>query len=832
MSKFGMLLWNLVCPENRVFIFMRTTVDFGIDLGTSNSAIAKQEGLTTRLLEGNEGLLVPSAVHLDADSVVRVGKDALERRFSDSANTALEFKRLMGTGNTISFPSSGRQMSPAELSSEVLKYLLRRAEEQDGTAITAAVITIPAMFQLPQCEATREASGLAGLKYSPLLQEPIAAAIASVGSAELREGYWLIYDLGGGTFDVSLVRSRNGKLQVLDHDGDNHLGGKDFDRILARRAAEIIRAERGADEFRRTDATLAPSFEQLKIEAERLRIALSFAESEEFHIKQLVINSNGETADVRFSLDRTELEELLRPTIARTTALCKQILKRNKLSTNQLKRMVLVGGPTLTPCLPKIIESEIGIDAQHYVDPSQAVAIGAAIFASTQRIPSSIRHSSGKPQALELELSYESMTNDPNPLVAGRIIGEYEPGFWQVQITSTTGEYISDLIPARQDMTFVAVIPLQLESLNVFKVRTYRNNAKVPVEGSEFSIIYGTSIAKPVLSQSVGVMLADNSVRWYLRKGSVLPTRKTVSHATTLPLNRGQSGTAVQIPLIQGDNEKGDRNTIVGVLKIQADNITRNLPLGSEVKVTLEVDDHLTTTAEAYFPLLDQTFREVVKFGIETRDSTEIRQSVDEQRARLLELEKMADELQATSDENIDERVRSIEDLLEEGGSDDINQADRILKNLTGLIDSFEEKDKQGNLIQHFEAKKVSIVGLLQGKNNEQTRELGALAEEFQNAVERADYRLAEAKLKAVEDLEWSIWQELPEYWIAVFENLSDAVMRSENAAQGLVAIDRGKVAINNQNWQALVRVCIELSKLLPQEQQPMVPDVVRAHIQ
>lgn len=811
---------------------MRTTVDYGIDLGTSNSAIAKQEGLTTKLLEGDDGLLVPSAVHIGADSKIHVGKAALERRFSDSANTAIEFKRLMGTDSLISFPSIGRQLSPVELSSRVLKYLLRRAEEQSGSALPAAVITIPAMFQLPQCEATIEASKLAGLKYSPLLQEPIAAAIASVGSAALREGYWLIYDFGGGTFDVSLVRSRGGKLQVLDHDGNNHLGGKDFDRILARRAAELIRAEIGAAEFRRTDAALASSFERLKIEAERVRIALSKAEREEFYVKQLIINSSGETIDFRFSLTRSELEAILQTTILRTTALCKQILERNKLSASQLKRMVLVGGPTLTPCLPQIIESELGIEAQHYVDPTQAVAIGAAIFASTQRIPSSIRHSSEKLKSLELELSYEPMTNDPNPLVAGRIIGEYEPGSWHVRITSATGDYVSDYIPVREDMAFVANILLRLESLNVFKVKTFRNNVEVPVEGSEFSIIYGTSIAKPVLSQSVGVILADNSVCWYLRKGIILPARETVSHATTLHLNRGQSGTAVHIPLIQGDSEKGDRNTIVGVLEIHADNISRSLPVGSEVKVTLAVDEHSTTTAEAYIPLLDQTFRKVVKFGIETRDSGEIRQSMDEQRARLLELEKMADDLQATSDENIDDRMRFIEELIDEGGSDDINQADQMLKNLTVLIDSFDEKDKRGKLVRDFEAINASVIQLLNGKNNEHSTELRALADEFQNAVAKDDHRLAENKLRAVEDLEWSILQEMPEYWIGLFQNLSDAVLKTENAAQARIAINRGQSAITNRNWQVLVESCIELSKMLPQGQVRQLPSAIVAHIQ
>src|SRR6185295_8461316 len=237
-----------------------------------------------------------------------------------------------------------------------------------------------------QCEATREASKLAGLLHAPLLQEPIAAAIASSGSPDLREGYFLIYDLGGGTFDLSLVRSRAGRLQVLDHDGDNHLGGKDFDRLLARRAAELVRSEGRLGEFRRSIPAFAPAFELLKVEAERVRISLSQSETAEFHVDQLV-NVDDDRVSVRFVLTRDELEELIRPTILRTTALCRRMLERNGLSPAELKRLVLVGGPTLTPCLPSLLESELGIEARHFVDPSQAVAIGAAIYASTQRVP-------------------------------------------------------------------------------------------------------------------------------------------------------------------------------------------------------------------------------------------------------------------------------------------------------------------------------------------------------------------------------------------------------------------------------------------------------------
>src|SRR5207247_158092 len=143
-----------------------------------------------------------------------------------------QFKRLMGSQQVLDFPGSGRRMKPEELSAEVLKSLRQDVLRETGEEITAAVFTIPALFEIPQCDATRRAAEYAGITCSPLLQEPIAAALAYGFQAESLDGFLLVYDLGGGTFDASLIRSVEGRLRVIDHAGDNFLGGKDFDERL------------------------------------------------------------------------------------------------------------------------------------------------------------------------------------------------------------------------------------------------------------------------------------------------------------------------------------------------------------------------------------------------------------------------------------------------------------------------------------------------------------------------------------------------------------------------------------------------------------------------
>lgn len=799
----------------------RTTIDYGIDLGTTNSVIARQVGAQTEILDGVGGALLPSVVAIGASDEVLVGRPAIERRAFDPANVSSEFKRLMGTTETILFPAAGKRLSPVQLSAEVLKTLVRRAESAGANVGGAAVITIPAMFTLPQCEATREAAKVAGLRYAPLLQEPIAAAIASIGSADLRDGYWLVYDFGGGTFDVSLVRSRSGRLQVLDHDGDNHMGGKDFDRLVTRMAAQKVREAGLIPNFNRGVQEFEGAFERLRTEAERVRILLSEKTSAVFSVDNLV-GKDG----ISFELDRRTLEELIRPSLSRTIEVCRTILERNDLFPSDLKRIVLVGGPTLTPCLPFILEHELGVDSRHYVDPVCAVAIGAAIYASTQRIPAEYREKSSSSETLSLELFYESMTIEARPVVAGQFEGELPPGEWAVSIVSADGTFDSGLLRVNADGKFAGRVNVQANTLNSYCVSVRRDGTKFPDLSSSFSIIHGTTIAKPVLSQSVGAALADNSVRWYLRKGVVLPAQQRSSHSTTIGLRQGHPGTPIKIPLVQGESDFGDRNTVIGLIEIKADELDRDLPVGSEVIVTLSLDEHSTTRAEAYLPMLNRTFSQIAKFGLETRSAEHIRDDMDSQRARLAELEKMAAELEGSSVKSVDSRVQAIEELLTEGGADERNQADQLLKNLVGVIDTWTVRDEEQQLREKFVNSDRQIRNMLEPNGSPRIQQYTVLSSEFHAALTRGDMRVAETRYKAVESLEWELLQEQPSYWVSLYEHLCNFFAQNPQA-EAQPAIEQGKTALQKNDLPGLRRACVTLVRLMPERGQQQLPSVL-----
>ena len=211
----------------------RRTIDYGIDLGTTNSSIALFEnGNCTVFQNDYDDELTPSAVQIDEAGQLVIGKKAYQHLIEDEENTVSQFKLWMGTHQTKDFKRSKKVMSPEELSAEVLKDLkinVRRSQNED---VKYAVITVPASFGALKCDATQRAAHLAGIEGAPLLQEPIAASIAYGMFKSNQNGRWLVYDLGGGTFDVALVSIEGGLLSVIDHEGDNHLGGSNWDKIL------------------------------------------------------------------------------------------------------------------------------------------------------------------------------------------------------------------------------------------------------------------------------------------------------------------------------------------------------------------------------------------------------------------------------------------------------------------------------------------------------------------------------------------------------------------------------------------------------------------------
>ncbi len=374
----------------------------GIDLGTTNSLVAFIKDGQPYCVKGADGrsTLVPSIVHFAENGDILVGDAAKEKLISDPAHTIFSVKRLMGksfkdvqanrdffgyqiidddTESLVKIRVKDRFYSPVELSALILKELKTRVEAELGQPIEKAVITVPAYFNDNQRQATRDAGKLAGLDVLRIVNEPTAAALASPPQPPLMGGAGgatAVYDLGGGTFDISILQIQDGIYEVLATNGDTFLGGDDFDGAVA----DFFLEQMGRT---RADLTADPNFGQtLRLLAERAKIELSQVDFFEFQLPESLIPiKSGSGSSIRLRITRQEFETLIEPFVNRTIECCRNVLRDAKLTPEQIGQVVMVGGSTRVPMVKKRVSDFFGRPVFDELNPDEIVALGAAIQA-------------------------------------------------------------------------------------------------------------------------------------------------------------------------------------------------------------------------------------------------------------------------------------------------------------------------------------------------------------------------------------------------------------------------------------------------------------------
>ncbi|MDZ7786432.1 MAG: molecular chaperone DnaK [Candidatus Saccharibacteria bacterium] len=367
----------------------------GIDLGTTNSAMAVMQSGQAEIIANKEGnRTTPSVVALNKNNERLVGQVARRQQVTNPTNTIYEVKRLIGrdfkdeevqrdiklmgydivkSGQGVKVKMGDKQYSPEEISAMILGKLKADAEAFLGDKVTEAVITVPAYFDDSQRQATKDAGKIAGLEVKRIINEPTAAALAYGLDKEKADEKIAVFDLGGGTFDISILELGDGVFEVKSTNGDTHLGGADFDRVLVNHFADEFKKEHGLDI---SDDKAA--MQRLRDEAEKAKIELSTAQEVDVNLPFLTADADG-PKHFEYKLTRAKLEGLVGELVDKTAGPCEKALKDAGVKSSDIDAVVLVGGMTRMPAVQEKVKKIFGKDPMQGVNPDEVVAIGAAI---------------------------------------------------------------------------------------------------------------------------------------------------------------------------------------------------------------------------------------------------------------------------------------------------------------------------------------------------------------------------------------------------------------------------------------------------------------------
>ncbi len=822
------------------------TISIGIDLGTTNSSVAVNNNSVIEIVKKPGGLeYTPSVFGFDNARNKVVGQRAYESLYSDASDAGVknfkpEVKRIIGTPEKFYFERAGIEMSAEEISSEILKSLvqdiLRKYPKFDTTA---AVITIPAAFSVLQCEATKRAGNLAGFKHVVLLQEPIAAAI-SYGFAITANENWLVYDLGGGTFDVALISSKDGVLSVLGHNGDNFLGGKNLDweivdKVLTPKIADALSFEN----FRRDNKAHQSKFARLKFLAERAKMELSQYDATTIEVDGIGDDDAGNPISLSVEITRQEFEKMMGPLMSRTIDLSKQTLKESGLTSSAVSKIILVGGPTQIPYIRRRLEADLSIPTDSSVDPLTVVARGACIFAMGQKVPAdeTSRNRALPAGAHALSLNYEALTAETEQTVTGIVEG-LEGSQHYLKIQSDSGTYSGPKVPLKNGKFFTSVTlePNKSNLLCIYVFDTKDN--PVSVDPDSFTIMHGLSIAGPPLPHSIGVAVSKKRFQDRLgstdvferliEKGAVLPVKKTAKYKTVRALKKAQTDNSLSIRVGEGESDIPDRNAFVCELGIKGIDLPRDLPEGTDVELTVEINEIRELSVTAYIPSIDLALNARSTFIDEFVKIDEVEKDLDTQLERARSMSSNYSDGQM---EQIVTALNSVSTSLQNAriDEDEKRKAVKQVRDLKQILDEAQRATEMPQLTKEFNEGISSITEIVAeipdaDNRHKQSLQLVEIKAEGERAIRANDKTLLMGVNERLRDLGGRALFSHPATWVHHFRTLINEGNFS-SPREATYFIEQGEQAIEKNDIEALKRSCRGLNALRPMER-PQAPKI------
>ncbi|MCY4329835.1 MAG: Hsp70 family protein, partial [Endozoicomonadaceae bacterium] len=814
------------------------------------SAVAGYNDSEVKVYKTSEGSdTLASVIYVDKRGHKLYGKRAYDQTLLSPENVAAGFKRLMGTSTKIDLKASSLAFSSEECSADILKQLIGQVFTESGSEeINGTVITIPAAFNQMQSEATIRAAEMAGLEKVALLQEPIAAAMAAMSCSKNKNGQFLVYDLGGGTFFKKKIQSISGAINIIAHEGINMLGGRDFDRAIVNSYVRPWIMEnfnlpddfQKQEKYRRVIRIAHLAAEKAKINLSTMEKEIIFASDDEVRVQ----DENGNDIYLEVELTRTDLEQLISEEVQKTIELSRKILKDNGYSYEDIDRIVFIGGPTKMPYIRSTVSQDLGIPADLQVDPMTAVAQGAAIYCesrewdvwdgeTTKRKTS--RASQEVTGKINIKYDYPSRSSDDKAKL--RLKSSNIADGCEVEINSAFG-WTSGRIP----VTNKTSVDLYLSEMgkNSFHATVFDKTGKPVKEAAAQFVItrtHASSIGVPA-TQTIAVKVREgtnsnrNKLIAILEKGTSLPAKGSQKFRAALDLPYGKKEEHLDFELYQDEGvSEPELNLCIGVFRVSGNDLEYGMKIreGDEIIFHWKMSDSGLLTATVELASTGQSF-DTPKFYVDQaghqsfdlNSGTKLAKSVLKDAEKDLDNVKNAIGCSANEEyEKIEKELESQHDVLDNASEGETTRAvtekaRHIRQQISKLKHSPENRGKvlkqeilqEANMFDDYNRENVGSEVI----NRFDSHKNNALA-----CIDKGDqkaFQEAEAHLKEMGTINGTeIWKN-PGFLLEIFEYHKDQAYLATDPEKYQLLLQRGAKAIDADNIDELRSVLFELGEL------------------
>lgn len=803
----------------------------GIDLGTTNSAITSFDGKNTRVWKSPEqNDVTPSVIYIAKRGGRFYGKKAYDNAPLNPENTAQLFKRLMGSSTKIKVADI--EMTPEECSAEILRTLFGYLpEDVRNDKKTGTVITVPAAFNQMQKNATKEAAFCAGINKVALIQEPVAA-IMSVAKQQNINGLFVVYDFGGGTFDVSIAERAGNKINLLTNDGIAFCGGRDFDKLLLDNiVVPWLKNNFNLPEGFRINEKYAKLIRMATWATEQAKIELSAKETASVQLDESVIRCSDESGNEIYldvHLSREQYNNLIFPKIDETIEKTREVISNVGLKPEDINYVVFVGGPTQYKPLRDRVSQQLGIAPSTDVNPMTAVSEGAAIYAESvdfETAKGGQKADKGiiKAQSFGLEFRYNARTSSDKAKIAvifknadklNFVFKSQNTGWTSGKLTLSSGSIVTVDLTEMGENTFSVQCfdengtEVKLPESNITIAKTLINIGKIPCAHS-----VGVELEDPVTGKPI--------LDYLIKKDDLLPKSGTVKYKTTKRISAG-SNDSISFKLWEGEiADPVEYNRFIGEISISGNSFEYGIiPVGSEIVCDYTFSDSgnietkvtvpsvgITETKDSYDRLSGQ-----IDFN---NDDTKI---VSEAQSVLEKIEELSENI---FDEKLDEaaiKIRSYLDRSDDLDAEDLQTLFEITQTGKGVVASFMRENKAIVWQQDLDSAMDGFSNLESNATEAQKNMIYKLQDNIQRAID-ANSPTAEKLLAQLHDAIAKVAFNNDDIFYAIFASMAQNPQEFTNQALFNQLVNQGCQCIQSKDISGLKSVLQRMIQIrIPQE--------------